>query len=592
MAFDERFIEELKQKNNIVDVVGKYCVLKKHGNVNHWACCPLPGHSEKTPSFTVNEAGQFFKCFGCGRGGDVITFVMTMENLDYLGAVRLLAEWAGMTMPEDTRDFQEIQKERSDRDRLLSILKETALFYVRNLAKPEAKPFNDYLYRRGFDRATVTTFGMGASFDGFSLVDYLRSKGYTDDEMLKCGVCKRSQKGSVYDDQYGRLIVPIINNLGNVIGFGGRLLEEKPQMGKYNNTQETSIFIKNRTLFNINNLKKEMSRLGALSDVIMVEGYMDTISLYQAGFKNVVASMGTSLTVEQARVLKRYADTIIISYDGDGAGQKATIRGLEILKNEGLNVKIVQLPEGLDPDDVIKKLGADKYRELLENAIPLVDFKILNLKKRFNLEDTQSKRRYLNEAIAVISEVEAESVREDLLRKLGKDTNTTFESLQRDLGKKEGVKPKEPKIIEQKSSGDGVKNAERLILCAMLFNKSYAKSINPYTINFTDPIHIRICDIIAENREEGKEIFPATVSKFFDDQELVEYNAILSAGDRIFGQKTEDKFFKDCVHMVKKVNLERDLKELNAVFTQETDLEKRKQIVQMIADITSKLAKY
>lgn len=598
MAFDEKFLDELKQKNNIVDVVSKYCVLKRRGSVNHWACCPLPGHSEKTPSFTVNEPGQFFKCFGCGKGGDVITFVMIMENLDYLGAVRLLAEWAGLALPDDDRDYKEIAQERSDRDRLLALLKETALFYVRNLSKPEAKPFNDYLLSRGFDRKTVTAFGMGASLDMFSLVNHLRSKGYTDEEMLKSGVCKKKDrkdengkdKSYIYDDQFDRLIVPIINNLGNVVAFGGRVLEAKPKFAKYKNSQETALFVKNRTLFNINNLKKEKN-LNGISEVIMVEGYMDTISLYQAGFKNVVASMGTSLTIEQARIVKRYADTVIVSYDGDGAGQAATIRGLEIFSNEGLTVKVVRLPDGLDPDDVVKKYGADKYAELLKNAMPLVDFKIYNLKKKYDLTDVQSKRKYIAEAIKVISAVESESEREDLLRKLGKDTHTTFESLQRDLDKKEVSIPTKKEVFEQTNQSDGIKNAERFVLCAMLFNKSYAKKFNPYSVNFKDPVHLRICDVVEEYREDGKEIFPSTVAKLFTEEELVEYNAILSAGDNVFGQKTEEKFFEDCLIKIKKESLTNDLKELNAIFSQETDTEKRKQIVIMIADLTAKLSK-
>ena len=600
MAFDEKFLDELKQKNNIVDVVGKYCVLKRRGSVNHWACCPLPGHSEKTPSFTVNEPGQFFKCFGCGRGGDVITFVMLMENLDYLGAVRLLAEWAGLALPDDDRDYKEIVKERSDRDRLLALLKDTALFYVRNLARPEAKPFNEYLEKRGFDRKTVTAFGMGASLDRFELVNHLRSKGYRDEEMLKCGVCKKKQRvdengkdtSYIYDDQWGRLIVPIISNLGNVIAFGGRLLEAKPHFGKYNNTQETSLFVKNRTLYNVNNLKKLKATEG-LSEVIMVEGYMDTISLYQAGFKNVVASMGTSLTVEQARTVKRYADTVIVSYDGDGAGQAATIRGLEIFQKEGLNVKVVQLPEGLDPDDVIKKFGAERYSELLQDAMPLVDFKIYNLKKAYNLKDTQSKRKYIAQAIKVISAVALESEREDLLRKLGKDTGTTFESLKRDLDKSEGTVVQEKPTQEAPvQASDGLKNAERFVLCAMLFNKGYSKSFNPYSVNFKDPVHIRICDIVIECREDGKEVFPSTVAKLFSEEELVEYNAVLASGDNVFGFKAEERFFEDCLAMIKKESLANDLKELNAIFSQETDLEKRKQIVKMIADLTAKLSKY
>lgn len=600
MAFDERFLDELKQKNNIVDVVGKYCVLKRQGSVNHWACCPLPGHSEKTPSFTVNEPGQFFKCFGCGRGGDVITFVMLMENLDYLGAVRLLAEWAGMALPDDDRDYKEIAKERSDRDRLLALLKETALFYVRNLARAEAKPFNDYLEKRGFDRKTVTAFGIGASLDMFELVNHLRSKGYTYEEMLKCGVCKKKERTDkngkdtsfIYDDQSERLVVPIINNLGNVIAFGGRVLMAKPNFAKYKNTQETSIFVKNRTLFNINNLKK-LKHVEGVSEVIMVEGYMDTISLYQAGFKNVVASMGTSLTVEQARTVKRYADTVIVSYDGDGAGQSATVRGLEIFQKEGLNVKVVRLPEGLDPDDVIKKYGAEKYAELLREAMPLVDFKIFNLKRKYNLNDTQSKRKYIAEALKVISAVTSESEREDLLRKLGKETGTTFESLKRDLDKSEGVEVKPKKVADTPvQASDGIKNAERFVLCAMLFNKSYSKSFNPYSVSFADPVHIRICDIVAECREAGKEVFPSTVAKLFSEEELVEYNAVLASGDNVFGYKAEERFFDDCLARIKKESLTNDLKELNSIFSQETDVEKRKEIVKMIADLTAKLSKY
>ena len=599
MAFDEKFIDELKQKNNIVDVVGKYCVLKRRGSVNHWACCPLPGHSEKTPSFTVNEPGQFFKCFGCGKGGDVITFVMIMENLDYLGAVRLLAEWAGLALPDDDRDYKEIAKERTDRDRLLSLLKETALYYVRNLTKPQAKPFVEYLERRGFDRKTATAFGIGASLDRFELVDHLKAKGYTYEEMLKCGVCKKKERKDengkdtsyIYDDQWGRLIVPIINNLGNVIAFGGRVLEAKSNFAKYKNTQETQLFVKNRTLYNINNLKKFKQIQGNLSEVIMVEGYMDTISLYQAGFKNVVASMGTSLTVEQARMVKRYADTVIVSYDGDGAGQSATIRGLEIFQKEGLNVKVVTLPSGLDPDDVIKKYGAESYQKLLDDAMPLVDFKIFNLKAKYNLKDTQSKRKYIAEAIKVIADVNLESEREDLLRKLGKDTDTTFESLQRDLNKLQGKEEAKPQVLEQTQATDGLKNAERFVLCAMLFNKAYSKTFNPYTVNFTDPVHIRICDVVEEYRESGKEIFPSTIAKLFSQEELVEYNAVLASGDNVFGLKSEERFFKDCLTKIKRESLASDLKELKIIFAQETDTEKRKEIVKMIADLTAKLSK-
>lgn len=594
MAFDEKFISELKEKNNIVDVVGKYCVLKKRGNINYWACCPLPGHSEKTPSFTVNEAGQFFKCFGCGKGGDVITFVQTMENLDYVGTVTYLAERVGMALPEDDRDFKKIAKERSDRERMLSLMKAAALFYVHNLKSKRASEHIAYLKSRKIDVKTITAFGIGASLDMFSLVDHLRNAGYTDAEMLKCGVCQKKEKEEgksfLYDALFGRLIIPIINNLGNVIAFGGRLLDKKPTFAKYKNTAETELFIKNRTLYNINNLKKEKN-LNGISDIIMVEGYMDVISVYGAGFRNVVASMGTSLTVEQAKTLKRYADTVIISYDGDGAGQKATIRGLEILANEGLEVKVVELPDGLDPDDVIKKYGAERYGQLLKNSIPLIDFKLNAIKKKFNLEDVSDKRKYIAEAVKIISKVKSDSEREDLLRKLGKDTRTTYESLNRDtdkliFGESETVEVKDAVVQSDKRDESG---AERFILCAMLFGKPYAKTTDLGAFDL-DPFFAKLWGIIEDYRENGKEIFPAALTGEFAEDELESFNAVLAAGDNVFGTATEKKYYADCLSSLKKEAIEKELKELNSIYSQESDLGKRKEIVLAIAELTAKLA--
>lgn len=593
MAFDEKFISELKAKNDIVDVVGKYCVLQKRGNVNYWACCPLPGHSEKTPSFTVNSAGQFFKCFGCGRGGDVITFVETMENLDYVGAVKYLAERAGLALPDDDRDVKQIAKDRSDRERMLSLMKTTALFYVDNLRNGQADAHREYLKSRQIDRKVATAFGLGASLDMFSLPNYLKSKGFTEEEMIKCGVCQLKQKDDgksfVYDSLCGRLIIPIINNLGNVIAFGGRLLEKKPNFAKYKNTKETELFIKNRTLYNINNLKKEKN-LHGISSIIMVEGYMDVISVYAGGFRNVVASMGTSLTVEQARMLKRYADTVFISYDGDGAGQKATVRGLDILANEGLTVRVVRLPEGLDPDDVIKKFGAEAYGNLLKQSIPLVDFKLYNLKKEYDLRDTVGRRKYIEEALKVIAKVDLSSEKEDLLRKLGKTTGTTYESLSRDLYKIEGgeQKPNEP-AAEQKTPETRDATAARFALCAMLFNKPYSVGVSLDGFDMS-PVHRKLWDILASYREAGKEVFPSELSGEFAGDELVEYNAVLSAGDSVFGTRGEIRYFIDCVNSLKKETLENELKELNAIFAGETDTEKRKQLLLAISDLTAKLS--
>ena len=325
----------------------------------------------------------------------------------------------------------------------------------------------------------------------------------------------------------------------------------------------------------------------------MVEGYMDAISVYNAGFKNVVASMGTSLTVEQARLLKRYAGTVLISYDGDGAGQKATVRGLEILQKEGLEVRVVTLPDGLDPDDVIKKFGAEAYGKLLDESLPLVDFKIRNLKKEYNLNDTSGKRKYVAEAIKVIAERPTESEREDLLRKLGKDTDTTYESLRRDAESLiSGKTPERDEPNEIPESKDGIINAERFVLCAALFDKPYAKSFNLYGYEFGNPVRNKIADMVTESRENGTRLFPSSISAALSEDELAELNAVLSSGDNVFGSDGEERYFADCASLIMKSKLASELAQLNEVFKTETDTAKRKEIVAAIAKVTAKLAKY
>ena len=595
MFFDEKFITELKQKNNVIDIVGKYCALKKKGS-NYWACCPLPGHSEKTPSFTVNENGQFYKCFGCGRGGDVITFIMTMENMDYVEAVKYLAEQARMPLPEDDGNYEKNAENASKKERLLSLLKDAALFYVKNLDDEKASLHREYINKRQIDRKTMRAFGLGASLDMFALPKYLKTKGYTEQEMLDSGVCqqKTNAEGKTYnfDAQYGRLIIPIINNFGNVIAFGGRVLEAKPDFAKYKNTQETSVFIKNRTLYNINNLKKEKSEHG-LKDIIMVEGYMDTISVYKGGFHNVVASMGTSLTKEQARLLKRYADTVLICYDGDSAGQKATVRGLDILKDEGLEVKVVSLPEGLDPDDIIKKYGAEAYGKCLAAAMPLIDFKLHAVQKKYNIDDVSEKRKFVRESLAVIKECGSVSEQEELLKKLRDITGLTYESLKRDLenlGEEE--KESEKKEIVAKPVSDKIMVAERFILCALAFNKPYSKKFDFANIRFNDETHVKIADYISALIEDNKDIKPMVLYDVIDKDKLDELNEVLTAGDGIFGSGSEEKYFGDCALTIIKGNLEKDLDELNALYTKETDIEKRKDISALILKISNKLMRY
>ena len=583
---DEKFIEELKSKNNIVDVVSRYCNLQRKGSSNYWACCPLPGHTEKTPSFTVNEPGPFYHCFGCGKGGDVIKFIQEVETVDFMDAVKILAERVKMPIPEiDTKSEEEAQKARNKKERLFSLMRETALFYAKNL--PKADDMLEYLARRGFDESAVRKFGMGASLDFYSLPNHLKSLGYSESEMLEAGVCQKGNNG-VYDFQAQRLIVPIINSMGKVIAFGGRILEDKG-FGKYKNTSETVLFNKKNTLFNVNNLKK-IRQENDLDYVIMVEGYMDVISLFMAGFTNVVASMGTSLTLSQAKLLKRYTKKVLVSYDGDGAGQKATLRSLDIFENEGFEVKVVTLPDGLDPDDVIKKHGKETYANLLSQAIPLIDFKLNVIESGKDLDDTADKRKYLSECLELIKTVKSEFLREELLHKVGDRTGISYQSLKRDL--ESGgvtVQAEKPQVVVENKAVkvDGLSLAERTVLWAYLNGKDYTREKDLSLIYFSDKTREKIAEhILFEDGDIKSKLYTIV-----GDEGVLELNAVLSAGDVIPQKEQEKRYFSDCYNVVYKNNLEKDLKNLSELYKTEFDVNEKNKLALMIAQKTKELSK-
>ena len=428
-GYDRDFLRLLTEKLNIVDVASSYMHLEKKGGT-YWACCPF--HHEKTASFHIDENRQFYHCFGCGVSGNVITLVRELENVDFGDAVKMLAERANLPLPMNAFDGEKAAETKRKRDTLLKIMNDCAHFYLDNLNSGKADAHIQYILSREIPAGVVRSFGLGASLNYSDLPRYLLSKGYSKQDMIDSGAVNEVE-GRLSDAQGGRLIFPIINQFDEVVAFGGRALK-KTDFAKYKNTKETLIFNKSKTLYNINRLKK-LKRAGGLKEVIMVEGYMDTISLHQGGFKNVVASMGTSLTLEQARLIKRYTDRVLISYDGDGAGQKANMRGLEILKSEGIDVRVVPLPEGLDPDDVIKKLGADEYKKCLDNAMPLIDYKMTVARRGYDLSKPEEKVKYVNDALKIVRSAESAAERELLLKDLRDETGISFEALNRDLSK-------------------------------------------------------------------------------------------------------------------------------------------------------------
>lgn len=592
MRFDPKFWEELKAKNNIVDVIGSYVPLQKRGG-QYWACCPF--HHEKTPSFAVKEDDGFYHCFGCGVSGDVVKFVQNIESTDFMTAVRILADRAKIEVPNVSEyDDAQAREYKRKKDAALKILLETARFYLSNLysGDPRADKHLQYIQQRKISPSVARKFGLGASLGFRELPEYLRSLGFSREDMLESGVVSVDTKRGdrLVDSLGGRLIFPIINALDEVVAFGGRVME-KTDFAKYKNTRETIVFNKRKNLYNINLLKK-LKRERAVNEVIMVEGYMDTISLYQAGFKNVVASMGTSLTVEQARLIRRYTDKVLISYDGDFAGQSADLRGLEILKTENLTVRVVPLPDGKDPDDVAKE-GAAAYQKCLDEALPLIDYKLVSLERKYDLKKSDEKRAYVAAALKIVREAETASEREELLKQLRDKTGITLQSLERDLNDlpQSGQAQSEPATKDAEDGGDKYRRAERFILAAKLFSAPYAKNFDLKRMAFSDETRKTIAEYVIGCEERGEKIRP---SDLFDvlETDSPEFCAILDLNyDDKLESKVSEKFFGDSVATLEKEVVQAKIKALSEKFSSATDIKARQEIAAEIGALTRQLKK-
>lgn len=391
MPFPPAFLDELAARNPIEEVVGQYVNLKRSGS-NLFGLCPF--HGEKTPSFSVAPDKGIYYCFGCHKGGGVINFEMEIEGLSYPDAVRALAQRAGMEVPDD----EEYQSRYRKQERLWALSKEAARFFVSQLYAPVGTEGLRYAQSRGMSKGTLTRFGIGFAPDSWdSLCKAMRAKGYTDEELKDAGLVSLSQKnGNIYDRFRNRLMFPIIDVRGNVIGFGGRVMDNSTP--KYLNSPETEIFNKRKNLFALNVAKK--TKLGYL---ILVEGYMDAIALHQYGFDCAVASLGTSLTEEHAVLLSRYTEQVVLIYDGDEAGQNATKRAIPMLEKAGLQVKVLQMRDAKDPDEFLKKFGADRFKLLLEESSNRVEYQLRAIQKKYDLNVDEDRVKFIGEAAELVS---------------------------------------------------------------------------------------------------------------------------------------------------------------------------------------------
>lgn len=555
---DRDWIDELLSKTDLVHLVSKYVSLTRKGN-NYWACCPF--HHEKTPSFLISPDKQLYYCHGCHEGGNAITFVKKIENVDSGEAIRILAEDAHIEVPEYKADKKhaDIKKKK---ERLSALMRDAALHYHENLKSPKALIAQKYIEQRQIG-SMVTKFGIGYSLNRNEMLDFLKSKGYSYTEMKEAGVAEQSAD-SYYDVFMNRLIIPIINPYGNVVAFGGRLLEKDTKFAKYRNSSQTLLFDKSKTLFALNLVKKKKQQSG-IDSIIITEGYMDTISLFKAGFENVIASMGTSLTLDQAKLIKNYCSKVYISYDGDSAGQKATLRGLDILESVGLNVRVVKLPDGLDPDDIIKKFGASEYKKLLDTAVALTTFKIDTLASAYDLSDSDGKSKFAVEAIKVIKRLDNPIEQEEYLTHIHNLTGYSMNVL---LKQADITIDSPPEVIEhtKEQNGDSLFYAEKFVLAALINEMPFADFSEDIYQFLSGEKSMNAYRIALEKYKNGYSL--QSLFNRVDDENESYLNELINYK---FDETDDKKKFNECVILIKRRSLETQKKELSEQYQASND---------------------
>ena len=504
--YSEEIIQQVMEANDIVDVVSEYVTLKKTGSSYKGKC---PFHNEKTASFNVSGEKQLYHCFGCGVGGNVIGFIMAIENLPFVEALKFLARRAHIVLPE-SGNSEEDQARYRHRERLYELHRDLANEYYRCLKKNPAAQY--YLSQRGIKAETVKAFGLGLSPDSWNhALGFLSQKGYTEKEMIDSGLIMVSERGRKYDRFRNRIMFPIQNATGRLIGFGGRRISDEDNGPKYLNSPETPVFSKGTELFNMNHAKSHIND----QQILIVEGYMDVISLYQHGIRNTVAALGTAFTAYHAALLSRYVSEVVLCFDGDAAGESATHKAIEVLKNTTLNVKVLRLPVEDDPDTYIQKKGREAFLERVRNAMTVVEFEMLCLKKRFDLERTDDRIKYVNQAIGILREV-SDNVQADLYSKrLARETGIGLRVIQQEVYRKRPRTLVAEDVPELVSFGENIpkayEDAQIVILRHGISNPEFFKTEALTEEHFSPGFFRELFNTVYEMSEQGSILTPATL---------------------------------------------------------------------------------
>lgn len=591
VRYSDELIEEIRTNNDIVDVISKYVTLKRSGR-NFFGLCPF--HKEKSPSFAVSPDKQIFHCFGCGVGGNVIHFISKIEGLDFKDTLELLANRANIELP--TLENSEDDKTARLKSKVYEINKIAAEFYHENLYKPTSKMAQEYIKKRKLDNRTLKAFLIGYAGNFNELYLLLKQKGFTEEEMLASSLVKRTDNGGYMDSFRKRLMFPIQDVRERVIAFGGRVLDDsKP---KYINSPENIVYSKGRNLFGLNVAKKHDTKR-----IIIVEGYMDAISLYQRGITNVVASLGTAMTESQGRLLRRHSEQVILGYDADGAGQAAILRGMEILQNLGCDIRVLQIEGAKDPDEYVLKYGPERFQRCVDNSISLVEFKVKVLLKELNIENTNDKIKFLNEIAKILSKITNQIEREIYVDKIAREYKISKEAIYAEINKliykdNQGSKKLEKKVITMELKEESKTNIsestlkkEKLVIYLLIneYSKSYEKIVKLITLNdIQDETNRQILKKMYEEFQKGN-INTNQIVDWFQDENIISRITEIMAED--FEITDVNKAIDDLINVYEKQKLVNRRNEILKQLDTEKDVENMKELEKELNDIILKLAK-
>lgn len=580
MFYPEEIIEEVRQRNDIVDIIGSYVKLKKTGS-NYMGLCPF--HNEKSPSFSVSGQKQMYHCFGCGVGGNVFTFLMEYENFTFVEAIKYLADRCGMQLAEVAQS-EENRKQADLRNQILEINKEAAKFYVYQLHNEIGSIGLQYLKGRALTEETIRKFGLGFASKNGGLYAYLKQKGYQDQILRETGLFTLDESKGVRDKFWNRVMYPIMDKNSKVIGFGGRVIGDgKP---KYLNSPETKVFDKSRNLYGL-----QVARTARTQSIILCEGYMDVIAMHQAGFTNAVASLGTAFTGLQANLLKRYAEEILLLYDSDSAGVKAALRAIPILKEAGLRAKVVQLKPYKDPDEFIKALGPEAFQERLDHALNSFYFEIQVLEQSYNMQDPEEKTKFYNEMAKKLLQFSEEIERNNYIEAMAQQYRISYEDLKKLVhryGAQMVVAPdynnREQKHAIKQKEEDSIKASQKILLTWLLEDVSLFDKVRK-VLNLEDfreePFHTVAAMVFQQYDAEGR-VEPAKIINHFQSKE--EQSLVASMFNKSLGQEYSrmemERALNETVYRIKKESLDYkmshcvDMQEIQSLIKEQAELQK------------------